>query len=308
MNTGLVFKEKEISFSDYLDYWYENYCELNLKYNTRRTYKTIMDKYLKKELGKYRLNAITSVKLNSFIVDLCNRYNYKKSYYSNILKVLKNCFRVATDVYGFIKYNPTITLKLPKIEDNNAFEKHLYNKQEINRILERFKDDDTFTCAFITSCFTGMRTGEVFALTWDDIDLENKKLTVNKNVLKKNQAGATHGRHISGKATTMWFFGTCKTPSSYRTIDIGDTLVNALKEYKAEQEANKKEYGDFYMMHYAKTVKNPYTNKDEIKIINAYKEIDVGLPTVDFVFVKHIAIRIDNRHGRLVAGTLDSEH
>lgn len=88
----------------------------------------------------------------------------------------------------------------------------------------------------------------------------------------------------------MWFFGTCKTPSSYRTIDIGDTLVNALKEYKAEQEANKKEYGDYYMMHYAKTVKNTYTNKDEIKIINAYKEIDVGLPTVAFVFVKNNGI------------------
>ncbi len=90
------FKEKAISFSDYLDYWYENYCEVNLKYNTRRTYKTIMDKYLKSELGKYRLSSLTSVKLNSYIVDLCNKYK-------NILKVLKNCFRIATDVYGFIK-------------------------------------------------------------------------------------------------------------------------------------------------------------------------------------------------------------
>mgnify|MGYP002527828904 CR=1 FL=1 len=60
LNTGLSFKEKTISFSDYLDYWYENYCETTLKYNTRRTYKTIMDKYLKAELGKYRLSALTS--------------------------------------------------------------------------------------------------------------------------------------------------------------------------------------------------------------------------------------------------------
>lgn len=34
LNTGLIFKENTISFSDYLDYWYENYCEINLKYNT----------------------------------------------------------------------------------------------------------------------------------------------------------------------------------------------------------------------------------------------------------------------------------
>lgn len=75
LNTGLSFKETTISFSDYLDYWYENYCETTLKYNTRRTYKTIMDKYLKPELGKYRLSALSSVKLNSFIVELCNKYN-----------------------------------------------------------------------------------------------------------------------------------------------------------------------------------------------------------------------------------------
>lgn len=48
----------------------------------------------------------------------------------------------------------------------------------------------------LTAYHTGLRISEVFGLTWDDIDLKNKKLTVNKNVLKKNQAGATHGRHI----------------------------------------------------------------------------------------------------------------
>ena len=63
------------------------------------------------------MSNVTIVKLNSYIVDLCNKYNYKKSYYKNILKVLKNCFRIATDVYGFIRYNPTLTLKLPKIEE-----------------------------------------------------------------------------------------------------------------------------------------------------------------------------------------------
>ena len=111
LNTGLNFKETTISFSDYLDYWYENYCETTLKYNTRRTYKTMMDKYLKPELGKYRLSALSSVKLNSFIVELCNKYNYKKSYFNNILKVLKTSFRLATDVFGFIRYNPASNIK-----------------------------------------------------------------------------------------------------------------------------------------------------------------------------------------------------
>ncbi len=41
------------------------------------------------------------------------------------------------------------------------------------------------------------------------------------------------------------------------------------------------------MKHYKKTVINPYNNKQEIKIINAYAEIDVALPEVKLVFLKN---------------------
>ena len=40
------------------------------------------------------------------------------------------------------------------------------------------------------------------------------------------------------------------------------------------------------MKHYKKSVINPYNNKTETKIVNAYSEIDVALEEVDFVFVK----------------------
>ncbi len=154
-------------------------------------------------------------------------------------------------------------------------------------ILERFKNNHAMYYACLTAYHTGLRVSEVFGLTWEDIDFENKTLTVNKNILKKNQNGATHGRHISGKATTVWYFGTCKTQSSYRTIEIGDTLINALKEYKEEQEKNKEEYGSLYMKHYAKETSNYYNNKPEIKILNAYSELEIALPEVNLVFVKH---------------------
>ncbi len=41
------------------------------------------------------------------------------------------------------------------------------------------------------------------------------------------------------------------------------------------------------MKHYAKEVENPYTKKKEIKIVNAYAEIDVTLPEVNLVFLKN---------------------
>ena len=274
LNTGLVFKEKEISFSDYLDYWYENYCEVNLKYNTRRTYKTIMEKYLKPEIGKYRLSSLTIVKLNSFIAELCNKYNFKKAYYNNILKVLKNCFRIATDVYGFIRYNPALTLKLPKIEDSNDFQKHLYNKNEINMILERFKDDDAFTCAFITSCFTGMRTGEVCSLTWEDIDFKNRVINVKHTVYDKPDDGK--GR---------WYIGTTKTKQGTRQINMSITLYNALINYKKKQQYLKKVFGSEYYTYHFEDVLNKYGKVMEQRIVQNKGNI-LQIKKADMVFTR----------------------
>ena len=75
LNAGIPFKQCDLSYSDYLDYWLENYCMNNLKYNTIQTYKIIINKYLKKNIGKYKLSTITSVALNSYITDLVNKYN-----------------------------------------------------------------------------------------------------------------------------------------------------------------------------------------------------------------------------------------
>mgnify|MGYP004465923115 CR=1 FL=1 len=173
--------------SDFLERIY-NYCKTNLKYNTIQAYETLIKKYIKPYIGKYRLSAITSVRLNTFITELCEEYDFSRAYFKSILKVVKGSFRDACDLYGFLKYNPAITLRLP------------YSQDEIDTILNRFKDNETFTCAFLTSCYTGMRTGEVFALTWDDIDLENGIISIKHNVYDKPKD--EKGR---------WFIRTTKT-------------------------------------------------------------------------------------------------
>ena len=66
-NNGFNTRNDKISYSDYLDLWIEDYKQ-NMKYNTIRTYKSIIEKYLKPNLGQYRLSGITSYQLNNFIV------------------------------------------------------------------------------------------------------------------------------------------------------------------------------------------------------------------------------------------------
>ena len=179
-------KDSQMSYADYLDYWMKEYFEINYKYSTAKRYKETF-KVLKEEIGKYKLSFITPFLLNQSLLKIAQKCKTKEGV-RNYQKVIKSSFRDATNHFGFLKYNPAVELQIPKIlsfETKKNGIKHIYSQEEIDRILLRFKNNNTFICAFLTACYTGMRTGEVFALTWDDIDLENKIIKINKTVYSK---------------------------------------------------------------------------------------------------------------------------
>ena len=66
-NTGHSFTPKTISYSDYLDYWMKEHCEINLKYHTIEAYKNIIKNHVKPRLGFYRLSQITTSTLQEFV-------------------------------------------------------------------------------------------------------------------------------------------------------------------------------------------------------------------------------------------------
>ena len=267
LTAGTPFKTCNMSYSDYLDYWIENYCKINLKYNTIQTYKILIKKYIKPKIGHYKLSTITSVSLNNFITELVNENNFFKTYFKNILKVVKGSFRDATNIYGFIKYNPALTIRLPKITKEQRDIKHLYTQEEIDRILKRFKNNYTFTCAFLTSCYTGMRTGEVFALTWEDIDLEKDIINIQHSVYDKP-------KDILGR----WYLGTTKTENSKRKVNICNTLKEALLNYKKYQEQLKELYADDYKYYHLEDVINEYGKiVDKRIVINKQNEKKINL-------------------------------
>lgn len=286
INVGHCIEPSKISYSDYLDYWMKEHCEINLKYHTIQAYQNIIKNHIKPKLGFYILSQLTTSVIQEFINNIYLEKGFSKNFLKNILKVLKGSLGYATDVVGFIKVNPSLKVRLPKYDIPDSDPVYILSNEEVEKILERFSNNPCVYYAFLTAYYTGLRVSEVFGLTWDDIDFVKRTITVNKNILKKNQAGGTKKRLISGNSTTVWYFGTCKTKGSYRTIEIGDTLLKALKKYKEEQIQNRKDYGDTYMKHYKKIVNNPYNNKPEIKIINAYAELEVPLEEVKLVFLK----------------------
>ena len=186
------------------------------------------------------------------------KHDFSRASFANILKVLKEFMRDACDIYGFIRYNPALTIRLPKMEKQKEDIKHLYTQEEIDKILDRFKDNDTFTCVFLTSCFTGMRTGEVFALTWNDIDFENGIINIKHNVYDK--VDDVRGR---------WYIGTTKTFKGKRKIYMSETLCNALINFKKRQDYIKKISGLNYNYYHIEDVVNEYDKKSEQRIVKS---------------------------------------
>lgn len=94
MNIKMGVKQSEAYMScvDYLDYWLNNYCKVNLKYKTKEVYSVIVNKYL---------------------IEICRRYDYSYGYLNNFVKGIKCLFRVTNDILGFINYNQVITISLP---------------------------------------------------------------------------------------------------------------------------------------------------------------------------------------------------
>ncbi len=117
-----------------------------------------------------------------------------------------------------------------------------------------------------------MRTGEVFALTWNDIDLEDRTIKINKTVYSKLKD--ENGR---------WYLGTTKTEGSYREVYICDTLYKALYNYKKQQQLFKKKYGNLYRKYSLEPIKNKYGKITEYKIIEEKRK---KKNNVEMVFIR----------------------
>lgn len=116
-----------------------------------------------------------------------------------------------------------------------------------------------------------MRTGEVFALTWNDIDLDNRIIKISKTVYAKDKE--EKGR---------WYLGTTKTIGSQRDVYICDTLYNILLDYKNTQDNYKKQYSNNYKKYILEEVENKYGKLVEYRILESNSRHN----KIDMVFTR----------------------
>lgn len=273
LHTGRKFVSNEMSYSDFLDYWLENHCKINLKYHTIEAYSNIVKTYLKPNLGFYKLSQITKPTLQDFLNKIYVEKAYSKNFLNNIRKVLKCSFNYAVD-NEYIKVNPAANLKLPKYDEPPKDVAHIFTTKEINMILDRFKNNHCVYYAFLTAYCTGLRIAEVFALTWDDIDFENKVINVRHSVFdkKKNKNG-------------RWYIGTTKTKSGERQIHIRPTLMKALVNFKNRQMELRLLYGKDYKYYHLEEVKNEYGKVLEYQIVENQSNI-LSMKPANMIFTR----------------------
>ncbi len=107
-------------------------------------------------------------------------------------------------------YNPAKFVKIPSKPPAN--ERRALSKEEQRRIVETPHRAQT---AAMIMMFAGLRRGELTALTWNDIDLKNKTITIDKSYNFKTEQVKSP-----------------KTKSGFRTVIIPDILCEYLKTVK----------------------------------------------------------------------------
>ena len=287
-NAGLKFEPSDMSYADYLDYWFDNYVKVSCKYNTQMAYNQIIEQHLKPALGMYKLRSLTPVLIQEYV----NKKfvtGLKKTTVTNIMSVLSGSLRYAVVPAQLLTSSPAEYVKYPKKKTNKKeTNRIILSIDDFNKMLDRFEKGNPFRYALLIGFHTGLRIGEVYGLTWDDIDFDERTLDVNKQAYKRNygvdvrQVMKQKGKREEKSA---WYFGDTKTLSSTRKIKIGDTLIKELREYKAIQAQNELLYGEYYTQIFMKK-ETDEKGKDIYRLIEVEKSVPVGLPQANLIMRK----------------------
>ena len=286
--SGQTFKPSEISMADYLDYWLDTYGKMNLKYNTQLAYLSTIENHLKPAFGQYRIKAMNPATIQEF-VNALKLKGLTKNSCVNILGCLSASLQYAVEPLQYIQYNPCDNVRMPKFEEGKKEDKRvILTPEQFDTIIERFPSDSNFYLPLMIGYYTGVRIAECFGLTWDDVDFENRTITINKAILKRNFGNEVRQIvKLKGKKEekSAWYFGTTKTLSSNRTIKFGETLYQALKEARKKQLANRLLYGECYTKIYKKPERDEKGN-NIFRLLEVESAVPCPLEDVELICIR----------------------
>lgn len=229
---------KDTLLKDFLQIWFQKYV-VNYSIKTQENYNRVIKNHINPKLGHYPMFCINLTVLEDFFIEKMNSYyetkNIKKKYSKTYVKQIKAILSKALD-YGVkqevIAHNPLKGWSLPG--SNKKILRRLLSEEEVLKVLETFPKGHPFFIPLIIGYYCGGRISEPVMLTWQDIDLENGTIDINK----------------AHKYDKKHYFDNPKR-DSFRKFRIGKSLISILREHKHQQKINRMKYGDSYKRYFA---------------------------------------------------------
>lgn len=212
-----------MKLNEWIDIWLNKYTKYSLKLRTYNLYLNICDKHIKPVLGDYYIENLTPNIIQDFMIEKIEHGNLNtgKQLSSNtvisIVSVLKQALKLAYNL-EMIEKDISSKIKLPSCKEKevDAFERTEQKK------LESFCLNSKENYKGIIIClYTGIRLGELLALTWDDFDNDKGTLLINKTLCTIK---------INDKNTL--YIDSPKTNNSKRIIPLPQSLIFELEKMK----------------------------------------------------------------------------
>lgn len=223
------------SFEAFFRNWLFDVRFLTLKPSTKERYESVYRNYIKN-------GPLSNIKIKDIaLADVQGYYNrlVKSGHSVNCLKMINKlvapCIRYAYNNSILIK-DFTGAIVLPRESEetklNKANKVQPFTLDEQKRFVKAIKNHE-LEMLFITALNSGLRQGELLALTWNDIDFDRHYIDVNKTakyVANVSSNGREHSKMI---------IQTPKTIKGNRKVSIPPTLTEQLKIYKFKQSEHK---------------------------------------------------------------------
>lgn len=199
----------------------EIYCreqKPRLKESTWQTKENIIQQKILPYFENYKINEITTKDVRAWQNEmLAYRNEENKPYSSSYLKTLHNqlsaIFNYAVRFYD-LRSNPAA--KAGNMGSEERKEMSYWTVEEYSKFSDEMMDKPISYYAFQMLYWTGIRVGELLALTAGDFDFENNMLTINKSYQR------LHGEDVITPP---------KTKKSNRTIKMPQFLCDEMQEY-----------------------------------------------------------------------------
>lgn len=189
--------------------------QLRLKQSTQVKYQAIIEKHIQPNLGNYKISDITTETIGNFGSDLLTMTSLSPKSVTDILTLIHSVVE-----FGFRNYPGLATSVEVHYPKRIPKEMRVLSKTEQVLLTDYLLSNLDF-CKFgvLLALWTGLRIGELCALRWEHISLEQQTIKINSTMQR------LHNLDPQMKANTSIVFDSPKTASSVRIIPIGNQIT-----------------------------------------------------------------------------------